>query len=133
MRRNLAHRRLAWTLVFLTWFAQLCMPVAHAAMAAAPNGAMGAWCGTAANAAEARASLPAEIRDALERDTLSADHLASCAKLCMVASMPAPLPGTDQPAFSPAPALVLAPARQPALALHRHALPPPSHGPPARA
>lgn len=133
MRRTLAHRRLAWTLVFLTWFAQLCMPVAHAAMAAAPNSAMGAWCGTPANAAEARAALPAEILDALERDSLSADHLASCAQLCMVASTPAPLGATELPAFSPVAAPTQAPTRQPAVALRRHALLPPSHVPPAQA
>lgn len=129
------HRlRLSWTLVLLAWFTQLWLPVAHAAMAAPSQGTMAAWCGDPANAAEARAVLPAEIRQALALDAIDVDHLASCAQLCAVGSTPAPLPapaaGGSQPAVSHP---MLAPARQAPVSSRQHALPPPSQGPPTRA
>jgi len=129
------HRlRLTWTLALLAWFAQLCLPVAHAALMAQAPGTMAAWCGDPTNAREATAALPAEIREALALDAIDADHLAACAQLCAVGSTPAPLP-TVPGSVHPAPVAdaALAPARQTAVAARRHALPPPSHGPPARA
>ena len=126
-------RRLSWTLVLLAWLMQLGLPVAHAAMAGAPGGAMAAWCGEPANAREAAASLPDEIRDALARDAIGADHLASCAQLCAVGTTPAPWPApgaTPRPggAGSPRP-----PAPRAPFAARRPALPPPPRGPPPRA
>ncbi|MGE0100252.1 MAG: hypothetical protein AB7S86_18075 [Hydrogenophaga sp.] len=133
MSSRLLRLRLNWTLVFLAWFAQLGLPVAHAAMQAAPPGVMAAWCGDPGSAREAAALLPAEIRDALAQDGIGLDHLANCAKLCAVGSTPAPLP-TASPAALPRIAKA-APAtpRSPTVAVRRHALPPPSHGPPERA
>lgn len=133
MRHALAHRRLAWTLVFLTWFAQLCMPVAHAAMAASHGGAMAAWCGDPANAREAAALLPAEIRNALDPEASSAEHLASCAKLCAAMAKLPPLPSMAMGHWPPAAQTAAVPARAATLVARRHALPPPSHGPPVRA
>lgn len=133
MRPALLRLRLTWTLALLAWFAQLCLPVAHAAMPASPHGPAAAWCGSPANAQEAAALLPAEIRDALALDAVSVDHLAQCAKLCAVGATPAPLPALVRPGLPQATGCTLEPARQAPVAARRYALPPPSHGPPDRA
>lgn len=125
--------RLTWTLALLAWFAQLCLPVAHAALMAQPSGTMAAWCGDPTNAREATAALPAEIREALALDAIDADHLAACAQLCAVGSTPAPLPLPGSVPSAPVADAALASVRQTPVAARRHALPPPSHGPPARA
>lgn len=133
MRHTSVRRHLAWTLVFLTWFAQLCLPVAHASAMASHGGAMAAWCGDPAGAREAIALLPAEIRDALDPDAQSAEHLASCAKLCAAMAKLPPLP-ILAPAWLPPAVDTVHPADQfPVAVARRHSLPPPSHGPPARA
>ena len=133
MRHALAHRRLAWTLVFLTWFAQLCMPVAHAVAMGSPAGAMSAWCGDPAGAREAAALLPAEIREALDPDATSAEHLASCAKLCAAMAKTPPLPTIATAQWLSAVDTVPVLTRAPVTMVRRHALPPPSHAPPAGA
>ncbi len=133
MLPTLMRLRLTWTLALLAWFTQVGLPVAHAAMQASPRGAMAAWCGDPVFAREAAALLPAEIRHALEQDSIGADHLASCAKLCAVGTAPMPLP-TASPAFVQQ--VAAAPPgqpRSPSIVVRRHSLPPPSHGPPARA
>lgn len=133
MRHTTARRRFAWTLVLLTWFVQLCLPVAHAALMATPAGLNGAWCGDPSNASEAVASLPAEIRQALDLEAAPADHLARCVKLCAtVSKLPPPpvLPAPDLPAAAATPH---EPVQWPVGLARQHALPPPSHGPPARA
>lgn len=133
MQPTLLRLRLTWTLALLAWFAQLCLPLAHAAMPASPHGPAAAWCGDPANAQEAVALLPAEIREALELDAIGVDHLAQCAKLCAVGTTPAPLPAAVRTSLPQASGSTLAPARQAPVAERRYALPPPSHGPPARA
>ncbi|NIM41935.1 MAG: hypothetical protein GTN84_13210 [Hydrogenophaga sp.] len=128
------HRlRLTWTLALLAWFAQLCLPVAHAALMAQAPGTMAAWCGDPANAREASAALPAEIREALALDATGADALAHCADLCAVGATPAPLPVPGALSFAAPDGAPLAPARPATVVARRHALPPPSHGPPQRA
>lgn len=119
------------TLVLLALLAQLWLPVAKAAMSMGLGTASAAWCGSPANQVEALASLPAEIRDALDQDGWHADQISQCAKLCALGAS-APLVPTfasvaDQP---PAAAIALAPARPTVRALSRHSLPPPSQGPP---
>ncbi len=134
MRLHLRRHRFTWTLVFLTWFAQLCMPVAHAAvMGAHGSGPLMAYCGDPANAREALALLPAEIRNALDPDATSADHLASCAKLCAALAKLPPLPTLATAHAAPEASTVLAPSERPTTVARRHGLPPPSHGPPAQA
>lgn len=133
MRHTPARRRLAWTLVLITWFVQLCLPVAHAALMATPAGLSGAWCGNPANAAEAVASLPAEVRQALDLEVPAADHLASCVKLCASLSKLPPLPVLPAPALPVAADTPHGPVQWPVSPARQHALPPPSHGPPARA
>ena len=136
MRPAVLRLRLTWTFALVAWFAQLCLPIAHAAMqTTSSHGPMAAWCGSPANALEAAASLPAEIHDALSVDdsSIDADHLAHCAQLCAVGTTPAPLAATlkaDPPQVAGS---NLSPAPQTPFVLRRHALPPPSHGPPARA
>lgn len=133
MRPALLRLRLTWTLALVAWFAQLCLPVAHAAMPASPHGPAAAWCGDPSSAQEALALLPAEIRDALTLDAISVDHLAQCAKLCAVGATPAPLAAAVRASLPQASGSALAPARQAPVAERRYALLPPSHGPPARA
>ena len=133
MHARLLRFRLTWTLAFLAWFVQLGLPVAHAAMQAAPPGAMADWCGDPASAREAAALLPAELRAALEKDGIGLDHLANCAKLCAVGSTPAPLPTASPAALQQAAKAALESPRLQTIAIRRHALPPPSHGPPERA
>lgn len=133
MHAHLLRLRLTWTLAFLAWFAQLGLPVAHAAMQAAPPGAMADWCGDPASAREAAALLPAELRAALEKDGIGLDHLATCAKLCAVGTTPAPLPTANPAVLPKATNAPLATPRPHTIAIRRHALPPPSHAPPERA
>ncbi|WP_439587122.1 hypothetical protein [Hydrogenophaga sp.] len=133
MFSRLLRLRLTWTLALLAWFTQLGLPVGHAAMQAAPPGAMSAWCGDPALAQEAAALLPPEIRDALAHDSIGLDHLATCAKLCAVGTTPALLPMASPAALLQATAAPLAKPRPATIAIRRHALPPPSHGPPEHA
>lgn len=134
MRPALLRLRTTWTLVLVAWFAQLCLPVAHAAMASSSHAGMAAWCGDPANAREAAALLPAEIRDALALDDADASHLAHCAQLCAVGTTPALLPAPPaQASLPPASAVPLPLARPSLVVVRRHALPPPSHAPPAGA
>ncbi|MCW5655419.1 DUF2946 family protein [Hydrogenophaga sp.] len=130
-RPSLLRLRLAWTLVLWAVLMQLCMPVAHAAMAiASDRGAMSAWCGDPSSAREAAAALPAEIREALKLDGAHAEHLAACAKLCAVVHAPALPPAPAMATWLPDAREHQVPAGRPATVLPREALRPPSHGPP---
>lgn len=73
--------RVRAALALVAWFAQLCLPLAHAVVMAAPNTAT-VWCGEPSRALAAAAALPPEIREALGLDHAGADHLDTCAKLC---------------------------------------------------
>jgi hypothetical protein len=116
-------------MALLAWFAQLCLPLAHASMAA-PRAAMLAWCGEPSRALAAAAELPAEIREALGLDGASADHVVDCAKLCATGSTSAPTAVVNvevlrAAGLEPAPATRTEPPRQ------APAPRPPSQGPPA--
>lgn len=119
------------TLVLLALLAQLWLPVARAAMPMGAGPDAAAWCTSAANRVEALASLPAEVRDALDQDGWHAEHIAQCAKLCALGASAALVP-TSASVACPPPAVTvsLVPARPTVRALSRHALPPPSQGPP---
>jgi len=132
MRTATARLRPALALVLLAWFAQFCLPVAHAALMATPRAEMLGWCGDPSRALAIAAELPPEIREALGLDGTSPEHLA-CAQLCATGSTP--------PAHSAASTVVLrAAGREPAPAIQRpaphprdQAPTPPSQGPPAHA
>ncbi len=133
MRPALMRLRMTWTLVLVAWFAQLCLPVAHAAMSSPSHAGTAAWCGDPANAREAVALLPAEIRAGLEADSVDVSHLAHCAQLCAVATTPAPLPAFTKAEPPLASATPLPTGRQTLVVVRQQALPPPSHAPPAGA
>jgi hypothetical protein len=120
------------TLALLAWFAQLCLPVVHAAMMAAPRAQMGVWCGEPARAQAIVAALPAEIREALELDGVSVDHLVSCAKLCATGAAPATVAVAANEVLRTA-GLEAAPPALPTPRSREQAATPPSQGPPARA
>lgn len=125
--------RMTWSLVLVAWFAQLCLPVAHAAMSSPSHAGMAAWCGDPANAREAIALLPAEIRAGLEVDNVDVSHLTHCAQLCAVGTTPAPLPAPTK-AEPPLASTTPLPGGRPTLVVVRQqALLPPSHAPPAGA
>jgi hypothetical protein len=105
-RRHPFHLRLV--LVLLAWLAQLCLPVAHAALAqggtASAGGAAAWWCGEPARMALAIDQLPAEIRQALQQEGdhgPSAEHLGACAELCSIGGTLAPPPLALPPQAAP--------------------------------
>jgi len=81
-RRLLARLRLG--LVLLAWLAQLCLPMGHAALMAAPQGQASWWCGDQDGALEMWAALPAELRAGLDAPTGSdgKNHPPGCAQFC---------------------------------------------------
>lgn len=133
MQPALMRLRMTWTLFLVAWFAQLCLPVAHAAMMPPSQAGMAAWCGDPANAREAAALLPAEIRAGLEVDHIDVGHLAHCAQLCAVGTTPVPLPVPAKAVPPLASATPIPAGRQTLVVVRQHALPPPSHAPPAGA
>jgi hypothetical protein len=126
--------RPALVLVLLAWFAQLCLPVAHASMMSGSRSQMPAWCGSpsGAEAAAFLAGLPAELREAQATEGVSADHLAECAQLCATGSVPPPAPVASTVALRAA-GIEPAPAPRAAPRPLDPALTPPAQGPPAHA
>jgi hypothetical protein len=131
MRRAAARPRLA--LILLAWFAQLCLPLVHAATMAAPRAEMPGWCGEPSRALAFAAQLPDEIRKALGLNGVNADHLDGCAQLCAAGSAP-PAPRVASTVVLRAAGLEPAPAAQQAAPRPRErTLMPPSQGPPTHA
>lgn len=122
-------------LVLLAWFAQWCLPLAHAAAMAAPAGPMAGWCGQPSSSPAFQAylaELPDELRRGLDEPGASDHALAACAQLCAVATTPPPLAGPSPTVvlraahLEPAP---IVPPLPPALEPKRR---PPAQGPPTR-
>lgn len=133
MRRIAARLHPALALAVLAWFAQLCLPLVHAAIMAAPGAGMLGWCGDRSRALAVAAELPAEIREALVPDGTGADHLAGCAKLCATGATPPAAPVANAVVLRAA-GLEHAPTPpRPAPRSREQAPTPPSHGPPAHA
>lgn len=131
--RTLAPRlRPALALLLLAWFAQLCLPLVHARMMAAPDAAMAGWCGEPSRARAAAAVLPDEIRAALGLDGPSAEHLGDCGALCATGAAPVPA-GIPSTVALRAAGLEAADPVQAQPRSRAQAAPPPSQGPPARA
>ncbi len=127
---NCVARPLRTCLALLALFAQLCLPLAHAAMLAQPAGQMASWCGDPARARAFIAELPAELRQAFDQDGTSVDHLDTCAKLCAVAATPPPLPALAPTVALRAAGLEPLPVGCTVPAARTPALKPPSQGPP---
>jgi hypothetical protein len=133
MRSAPLRLRPALALALLAGFAQLCLPLVHAALMAAARAETAGWCGDSSRALAFAAELPPEIRAALELDGVNADRLADCAKLCATGASPTPIAVASTlvlraAGLEPAPA-----TRTPAPRPRELALRPPSQGPPAHA
>lgn len=120
-------------LALLAWCAQLCLPMAHAAVMAGQNEGP-AWCGpSAATGLQAKlAALPDEVRGIVAPEAVPDTVQDGCVLLCTAASGPAlaePLPVS---------VVLRAAGLEPAAApvaftpLRAHGAPPPARGPPAR-
>lgn len=132
---RLTARRLRTCLVLMAWFAQLCLPWAHAAMMAPSSSSMAGWCGNPIQAPQFRAylaDLPAELREGLGDQGSAVHQLDACAKLCAVATTPPPLTaGSVTVALR---AAGIEPAPSPWIAPVIDGVPPkpPAQGPPTR-
>lgn len=79
------------------WLAQLCLPLAHAALMAERGLGVAAWCGQDSPALQSKfAELPTEIREILKGSLSQGEHLSdTCADFCVtphgvVAPVPPP-------------------------------------------
>lgn len=95
----LRSRPLIWIALF-AWFAQLCLPTAHAAVMAQQDAGMAAWCGVDSPALQAKlAQLPDEVRKILEKGSAQAEQHMECVSFCASAG------GASLPPVSPTVAL----------------------------
>lgn len=95
-------RPLIW-IAFFAWFAQLCLPAAHAAVMARHDAGLPGWCGSFSPAMAAKvAALPADIRDIIApgADAHASAMQAECLLLC-AGTMGAVLPAAAWPAATP--------------------------------
>lgn len=133
-RRPFARLRVG--LVVLAWFAQLCLPLGHAALMAKPQGQGQAswWCGDQDGALEMWAALPAELRAGLEAPagTDGKNHAPDCAQFCAQGSR-ADGPPVQVAVVSHAPRAAgqaIAAERPDPAQPDRYTLAPPAQGPP---
>jgi hypothetical protein len=88
------------------------------------------WCGDPSRALAITAELPAEIREALELDGVSADHLAGCTALCATGATP-PMTAVANTVVLRAAGLEPPPLSRPSPRSREQAPTPPAQGPPA--
>ena len=89
-------RRRRICLAVLAWFAQLCLPLAHAAVMAERPVQLSSWCGDPAQVRAFIATLPPELRVEVQPDSAHVHNLSQCATLCALAVtplLPAVMPG----------------------------------------
>lgn len=120
------HRPLVWIALF-AWFAQLCLPAAHAAVMAAQDTGITAWCGKDTPGLRAQlAQLDDELRQILDPRGTQAQTHGDCALFCASAHgadlVPAPVSVQLRAAGPAARAIEVIDAARDAL----------SHSPPAR-
>lgn len=128
---SVIRRRLRICLVLLAWLAQLCLPVAHAAVMADRPVQLSNWCGDPTQVRAFIATLPAELRVEVEPGDSHVQERHTCAVLCALAAPPV------LPTLAPTVAWRVAdpepvPAFRSIPVVHEPAHKPPSHGPPAR-
>lgn len=72
-------------LILMGWLAQLCLPLAHAALMADRGPRVAAWCGQDSPALQSKfAELPTEIREILEGSLGHGEQLSdTCASFCV--------------------------------------------------
>lgn len=122
-------RRLRICLAVLAWFAQLCLPLAHAAMMAERPVPLSSWCGDPAQVRAFIATLPPELRVEVQPDGAHVHNLSQCATLCALAVtplLPALTPTVDWQVAEPGPI----PVHRWDLVVREPARKPPSQGPP---
>ena len=120
-------------LALVAWLANLCLPVAHAAVMAQHGGGGLAWCGPNSDALSAKLSLlPAEVRTAIQKQNEAQNQSIKCPHFCASAT------ATGLPPVSVTVALRAAGLETPPLPVvvpvdhaYRPA-PPPATGPPSR-
>lgn len=123
-------RRLTLALALFGWLAQMCLPVAHAAVMAEARTGGDAWCGPSSPALQAElAKLPQDIREILGKGTPQSSAHLDCMQFCAssggMAMTPEPVTVVLRAAgLEEVPTSVTPPARR-ALAA-----PPPARGPP---
>lgn len=131
-RRSFARLRMG--LAWLACFAQLCLPIAHAAQMAMPTAQSAWWCGDQDDALAIWADLPPELRAGLDAPTgTDGKHLLSaCAQYCAQGSRDGAPPlhvGLAVP-LALATGRITPPVHPHAAATQRYALTPPAQGPP---
>ncbi len=128
--RPLTRHPLFLWLALIAWVAQLCLPVAHAAVMAQTDAGMAAWCGPqSAGMAEQLAQLPEEIRAILEKGSVQAEQHQDCVQFCANAAGGglAPVAVTVQLRVA---GLEVLPTPSVKRAHRAHAFSPPVRGPP---
>ena len=122
-------RRLIW-IALIAWLAQLCLPVAHAAVMAQPEAGLATWCGEFSPAMTQKlAALPLEVREILQKGSAQAGQHQDCAQLCANAAAGA-LPPTPVTVSLRAAGLEAAPAQPAVRAHHAYTNSVPARGPP---
>lgn len=124
-------RRWRICLAVLAWFAQLCLPLAHAAVMAERPVPLSSWCGDPAQVRAFIATLPPELRVEVQPDGAHVHNLSQCATLCALAVtplLPAVMPGMVFSVAAPAPMPVFRWGQ----VAHEPARKPPAHGPPVQ-
>ncbi|QBK05478.1 hypothetical protein DW355_12685 [Hylemonella gracilis] len=126
--------RLRLGLVLLAWFAQLCLPMGHAALMAAPQAQASWWCGDQDGALEMWAALPPELRAGLDAPagTDGKHHPPGCAQFCAQGARAAAPPmqvAIAVPSSRAAGRITSSAPRRPAPP-DRYVLAPPAQGPP---
>lgn len=119
-------------LALLGWFAQLCLPLAHASVMAERGLGIASWCGAGSTTLEAKlAELPVEIRDILKDSVKHGVHASdSCATLC-VTPLAAAVPVQSPILALRAAGLEALPVESPLPAWAGPRPTPPARGPPA--
>lgn len=119
-------------LALVAWFAQLCLPGAHAATMASSNAGALAWCGQGSPALRAKlAELPADIRHILQDGASQTEHVDDCIQLCAASGglgIVEPLAVTVSLRLA---GIEIRPAVSASAPLHSHGAPPPARGPPS--
>lgn len=75
--------RLLLAFALFAWLAQVCLPVAHAAVMAEQNAGLATWCGPLSPGMSAKlAQLPTEVREILQKGSAQAEQHQDCMQFC---------------------------------------------------
>lgn len=126
---QLRSRRLIW-IALIAWLAQLCLPVAHAAVMAQPRAGLATWCGEFSPAMTRKlAALPLEVREILQQGSAQSGAHQDCSQLCANAASGAVPPPAVTVSLR-AGGLETAPSAPVVRAHHAYSKSEPARGPP---